>query len=121
MDIEEPSLLIRIPKLYRHGMSARELYDATRGVWKLGPRRKGAHLAFAVESGLVREVYEIDEWHPAGSTEYAFRRLEDVAIPGRWEFTGSVANSDIRRRYVGESVAHYFLRGAQAPVFYVNL
>ena len=53
--------------------------------------------------------------------QYAFRKHEDVALPGRWEFTGSVAGPDIRRRYVGESVAHYFKRGAQAPVLYVNL
>ena len=68
MEVAEPSLLIRIPRLYREGMSARELYDATRGVWKLGRRREGAQLALAVESGAVREVYEIHEWHPAGST-----------------------------------------------------
>ena len=121
MEIAEPSLLIRIPRLYREGMSARELYDSTRGVWKLGRRREGAQLALAVESGVVREVYEIHEWHTAGSTEYAFRKHEEVALPGRWEFTGSVAGPDIRRRYVGESVAHYFKRGARAPVLYVNL
>jgi len=121
MKIQEPSLLVRIPKLYRQGMSSQELYDATRGVWKLGRRREGAQLAFAVESGIVREVYEIDRWHPAGSTSYVSRKAEDVALPGRWEFTGRVAASEIRERYVGESVAHYFKPGARAPVLYVNL
>ena len=79
------------------------------------------HIQRAETIRRPHEVYEIHEWHTAGSTEYAFRKHEDVALPGRWEFTGSVAAPDIRRRYVGESVAHYFTRGAQAPVLYVNL
>ena len=102
-------------------MTTRELYDATRGVWRLGKRRLRAKLAFAVDSGLVREVYEIESWHEAGSTLYASRKTEDVTIPGRWEFTGRVASPDLRRRYVGGSVAEFFKKGARAPVFYVNL
>ena len=121
MEIEEPALLIRIPKLFRPGMSGHDLYEATRGVWKLGRRRESARLALAVESGIVREVYEIQAWHPAGSTSYASRRPEDTSIRGRWEFTGKVASAEIRDKYVGESVAHYFKRGAQAPIIYVNL
>jgi hypothetical protein len=36
--VEVPSLLIRINRLYRHSMTPAELYEATRGVWKLGAR-----------------------------------------------------------------------------------
>ena len=71
-----------IPKLFRPGMSGQDLYEATRGVWKLGRRRKGARFAFAVESGIVREVYEIQAWHPAGSTAYASRKPEDTSFEG---------------------------------------
>ena len=60
-------LLIRINQRYRHGMSARELYEATRGIWKLSPSHaEQASYAFAVFEGIVREVYAIDKWHPAG-------------------------------------------------------
>ena len=120
ISIQEPSLLIRIPKLFRTGMSSRNLYDATRGAWKLG-RRQRARLAFAVDSGIVREVYEIENWHPAGSTQYVARKFENVDIQGSWEFTGRVASADVRDKYVGQSVADYFPRGARAPVIYVNL
>jgi hypothetical protein len=37
--IREPAIVIRINRLYRPGMSAAELYDATRGIWKIDPRR----------------------------------------------------------------------------------
>jgi serine/threonine protein kinase len=68
--ITEPALLIRINRLYREGMSAEALYDSTRGVWRVGTRREGAKYAMAVYGGVVREVYEIDRWHPAGTTPY---------------------------------------------------
>lgn len=102
-------------------MSSRDLYEATRGVWKLGRRREGAQVALAVQSGVILEVYEIHAWHPAGSTPYASRQYEDVNLPGRWEFTGAVAPTDVRDRYIGESVAQYLRPGARAPVLYVNL
>jgi hypothetical protein len=42
-------------------MSARELYEATRDGWVLGPRREGVGYACAVFEGVVRKVYEIDK------------------------------------------------------------
>jgi hypothetical protein len=116
----DPVVLIRINRLYRHGMSARELYEATRGVWKLGERRHNARYAFAVFEGIVREVYQIDAWHPAGTTPYITRPAEDVQSPGRWEFTGQLAAEAVRSRYVGRPVSTYFTPGSQNPVAYVN-
>jgi hypothetical protein len=58
--VEVPALLIRINRLYRHNMTALELYEATRGVWILGARCTKAQFAFAVFEGVVREVYEIE-------------------------------------------------------------
>jgi uncharacterized protein len=119
--IEDPTLLIRINRLYRSEMSAEELYDATRGVWRIGEKRKGAVIALALFRGIVHEAYEIHSWHPAGSTVYKTRPPKDVAIPGRWEFLGSVASEAIRGKYVGHSVKEYLPPHSQAPVIYVNV
>jgi hypothetical protein len=118
VEVVDPSLLVRVNRLYRHGMSADELYEVTRGVWKVSPRREGARLALAVFEGVVREVYEIEAWHPAGSTPYRFRELMDRK--GRWEFTGRVAPEPIRSRYRGKSVAAYLKKGLQSPVLYAG-
>jgi hypothetical protein len=72
--VEIPALLIRINRLYRHNMTPQELYEATRGVWKLDARCTKARYAFAVFEGLVREVYEIESWHPAATTPYTTPR-----------------------------------------------
>jgi hypothetical protein len=119
--IDDPVILIRINKRYRHGMTVQELYEVTRGVWKLGHKRERARFAFAVFEGVVREVYEIHSWHEAGTTPYETRAKEDVSLAGRWEFIGVRAPDEIRNKYFGYSVAEYFSQGAQNPIVYVNL
>ena len=121
LTVTEPALLIRIPKLYRPDMSPHELYEATRGVWKLGPDKDRADYALCFANGVVQEVYEIDAWHQAGQTHYETRELKDVAIPGRWEFSGKVAPEAVRSKYLGLSVVHYFQQGQSNPVSYVNI
>ena len=51
--LTEPALLIRINQSYQEGMSDIALYEAARGVWRLGPRRERAHIALAVHRGVV--------------------------------------------------------------------
>jgi uncharacterized protein len=68
----------------------------------------------------VRAVYEIEAWHPAGSTAYTTRDPSTLVREGRWEFTGHLASEEIRSLYVGRSVSAYLRPGLQAPVVYVN-
>ena len=117
VEVTHPSLLIRINRLYRHSMSREELYEATRGVWKIGRRREVAEYAMAVFEGVVKEVYSIEAWHPGGTTEY---RTRDINSSKRWEFTGTVAEDNIREKYRDKSVSKYFPRSQQSPVVYVN-
>jgi hypothetical protein len=117
--VSEPAILIRINRLYLPGMSAQALYEATRGVWRLGHRRERAEYGFAVFEGVIREVYEIQTWHKAGSTTYETRSPADVSVGGRWEFVGGIA-STMARRYCGRSVRHYLPPKSQNPVAYVN-
>lgn len=116
VEVKERALLITINQLYRTGMTGEELYEATRGIWVLGPDRERAQIALAIYQGVVREVYRIRSWHPAGALPYRTRDASGFAATGRWEFDGEVA-ADIRDRYVGRSVG----KGGQNPVRYVNL
>lgn len=120
VDIKHPVLLIRVNKLYRHNMSEQELYEVTRGVWKLGPRREQAKYALAVFEGLVREVYHIEEWKSAGSHPYKTRNLTDNEKLGRWEFKGKPEQGQIRDLYRGHSVHKYMTPGNRNPIVYVN-
>jgi uncharacterized protein len=118
--IQEPSILIRITELYRPQMAAPELYDATRGIWKLGPKRERAKYAFAVFEGVVREIYEITQWFRAGTT-FNSRDPHGVRSPNRWEFIGRLAPEGVRRRYINRDVSGYFKPGNQNPITYVRI
>lgn len=117
--IAEPALLIKINQLYRYGMTPNELYEATRGVWKIGKRRERAKYALAVYKGIVREVYTVREWCPAGTTLYQSRPKHDLKVHGRWEFCGEIANDATRRKYVDRSVKDFF-SNPQQQIKYIN-
>ncbi|OAI06829.1 hypothetical protein [Methylomonas methanica] len=125
INITEPALLIRTSRLFNEGMTARQLYDITRGVWKIGKDREKAEYAFCVAKGVVQEIYSIQEWQPAGSTPYGppqqDANIKDGRWDGRWEFIGKVAPETIRNKYIGRSVAHYFAMGNANPIYYVNI
>ncbi len=118
IQITEPALLIRINQLFHYGMEPVDLYDATRGIWRIGADRDKVKLAFAVFQGVVREVYEVKMWFPAGST---FSTRGDLYDSERWEFVGVVAEDEIRDKYMDGSVATYFGRYVQSPFVYVNV
>lgn len=114
--VSHKAILITINKLYRSNMTPLELFEATRGIWVVGPRRNRAEYAMAVYQGVVREVYRIWEWHPSGTLEYQTRDSSNFKSRGRWEFSGEVAD-DIRDEYVGFSVG----KGGQNPIRYINI
>lgn len=114
--VRHKAILITINKLYRSNMTPLELYEATRGIWVVGPRRNKAEYAMAVYQGIVREVYRIGQWYPAGTLEYQTQDSSDFRNSGRWEFSGDVAH-EIRAEYVGFSVG----KGGRNPIRYVNV
>jgi hypothetical protein len=113
--ITHRALLITINQLYRSDMNDLELLEATRGIWKLGKHREKAEIAMAVYQGIVREIYRIKKWLPAGTLTYQTRTDEDFKNSGRWEFDGEVAE-DLREPYLHKSVG----KSGQNPIRYVN-
>ena len=114
--VRHKAILITINQLFRSDMSPVEVYEATRGIWKLGPQREKAEYAFAVYQGIVQEVYRIKAWHRAGTLTYRTRDAKGFKSSGRWEFEGAPAQ-DIRARYIDKSVGP----GGQNPIRYVNI
>lgn len=123
VEITDPVIIINIARLYRPGMSAAALYDASRHAWRVRPDRHKPDLALAVAGGIIREVYEIAQWLPAGSTFRTNDQHGDGAHdadPTRFEFVGRIAEPSVRKRYLHRSVECYFKPGAQNPIKYVN-
>ena len=118
--IRHRAVLFIINKLYRSDMKLNELYEATRGIWKLGAKRECAEFAMAVYQGVVREVYRIDRWQPAGTAIYKTRHFTRMQTADRWEFSGEVA-TELRDQYVGKSVRNLLGYRPRNPVRYANI
>jgi uncharacterized protein len=117
---EHRCILIRINQLYKHGIDDKKLYEATRQWWRVGPwaRNIGSPdspaWAMAVYQGVVRAVYKIDSWEPAGREDIA----QDHKRATRWRFTGA-RDKTLEQRYVNGSVTSYMPAAAQNPITYV--
>lgn len=118
LEIDEAVIAININQSYRSGMSAVDLYDYTRGIWRLSPERaKNAKYAFAVYQRIIKEVYEIDGWFRAGATKYQNPRFNPEDFKTRFEFTGKVADDRIRDKYVEKLLPD---KHSQNPIRYYN-
>lgn len=120
MEIRHKVVLIRIAKTYHVDITDEGLYEATRGVWRVGVRREGAEYAVAVFNDQILEVYAIDSWQPAGTDIYKTRTFTQKTLEGRSEFVGHIATSEIRQQYLDQSVSEHFRKGQQNPIRYLN-
>lgn len=106
VSISEPSILIKINRQFRRGLSQERLYDITRQSWVINQANASrAKFAFAVAFGIIRQVYRIEKW---------------VSVDGsnRKAFIGQIAPE--LSHYIGGSVVGQFSTGAQNPIKYVN-
>lgn len=65
-DIQHSIMVIKINKRYHRDMSAAELYDAVRGIWRASLtsiKRRKVEYVFGVYNQLIVAVYKPDEWH----------------------------------------------------------
>jgi uncharacterized protein len=115
-EVKHKAILITINRLYRSDMTDRELYEVTRGTWRIGQRRNQADVVMSVYQGIVREVYKIEKWHPAGTLEYQTRNSLELQSEKRWEFEGEKSGEDLRSQYVGFNVG----KSGQNPIRYIN-
>lgn len=116
VEVRHKAILITINKLFRSDMTPLELYETTRGIWVVGARKDKAEYAMSVVRGVVREVYRIEQWYPAGTLEYQTRDTSNFSSSGRWEFSAHIAQ-DICDEYVNYSVG----KGSQNPIRYRNI
>ncbi len=101
---EHAGLAFLLNSTYKSGMSALELYEATRGIWAKIPKDEGLKFAYATYGGLIMEVYEIQCWVKAGSQQYFTRDLTISTDTNRSEFVGRIAAKEIRDLYVGKLI-----------------
>ena len=88
---DTPLIMFRIPKLWHRGMSDLDLYEATRGGWRLDIQRvQRAKYVLSVSKGVVRQVYRPESWR-ARTPDEAGWGPDELTRP-RYGFEGVVAD-----------------------------
>ena len=111
---EHSGVAILINRDYKAHFDELETFEITRGVWRKSQKtiaeNINAKLAYAVHHGVVKEVYEIHNWVPAGTQQYFTREINEKflkSLPSKekyFEFVGRKAPDKIRERYKGKIV-----------------
>ena len=104
---EHKGVSILINKHYKPTFSDLETFEITRGIWtkQMVTISKSCNFAYATFKGVVKDVYEIHSWVPAGTQEYFSRVLDPERLKNaRWEFVGRKAPEEIRKLYVGKII-----------------
>jgi hypothetical protein len=98
-------------KHYKPHFGYKELFEITRGIWnkkmKTASENCEAKLAYATFNGIVKDVYTIHSWVPAGTQAYFTRpdiKSSERIQKFRWEFVGTRAPEEIREQYVGKII-----------------
>lgn len=119
VQITHKVIAISINRSYARVKNSTDLYDYTRGIWRVDlAKARKAEYAFALAGGVVKEVYKIESWHPAGATQYkSDRDFYGDDKTKRKEFVGRIADEDIRKRYVGKLIEG---RSFGQPIRYFN-
>ena len=120
-DFNEPTLLIRINQMYSSDLEPQQLYEATRGYWKVSlDRARNIKYVAAVFHGIIVEMYQVQDWFQGGSTQMFTREEDEEFAQNRYEFVGKVAPAEVSAKYVGKSVEDFFSQGDQNPIHYVD-
>ena len=115
-DITDNIIIIKINRSYKPDMSDLQLYDVTRGCWKISiPYASRADYALAVSYGLVKEVYQIFQWYQASEEIRETIKYDPEKEKGRIVFKGKVASDEIRNRYLGKNVKGLYKKGDMNP------
>lgn len=84
------------------------LYEATRRAWRAKlDRARNIKFALSVIGGIVREVYEVDQWYQSPESE------------NRIEFNGKPACDEIANQLRGKMIPDYYRKqGMSSPFLY---
>ena len=104
---EHKGVSILINRHYRPTFGDLETFEITRGIWskKMVTISGDAKYAYATFKGVVKDIYEIHSWVPAGTQEYFTRKLDPERLEkARWEFVGRKASNELRELYIGKII-----------------
>lgn len=103
---DHKGFVIIVNKLYKPNYNDLETLEVVRGIWKknlvtIAKNSQCPKFGFAAYNGIIKEVYEVFDWVPAGTQEYFTRKLDIEKSRDRYEFVGKISK-DLSNLYKGQ-------------------
>lgn len=129
-DIKQKILVIKINKLYRRNMTAQELYDTVRGVWRASINNaRSVNYVFGVYNSLIVAVYKPTQWYQCKDAPEKRPRQDETMtsqIENRIFFVDEnyehgLPLDENELFYLGKTIAELKLnQSAQNPITYLK-
>lgn len=129
-DVKHKILVIKINKLYRRNISANELYDSVRGIWRASMNSaQSVEYVFGVYNSLIVAVYKPTKWYKCKEALEKRPRRDEILTPQAENriffvdenFEKGIPHDENAAFYNGKSIAGLKLnQGAQNPITYLN-
>lgn len=129
-DIKHKILVIKINKLYRRNMSAQELYDTVRGVWRASINNaRSVDYVFGVYNSLIVAVYKPTQWYQCKDAPEKRPRQNEIMtsqmenriffVDENYEQAHPLDENELF--YLGKTIAELKLnQSAQNPITYLK-
>jgi hypothetical protein len=116
--INEPCVLIRIPRLWYPEILPAELMAVTSMWWSCSPNKHNAKYALAISGGVIRAAYRIARWRERREPDNDWQH--DVGKKPRWGFPDGCEEATEMSHYLNHSVQHLFKKGSANPIMWLN-
>jgi hypothetical protein len=111
--IDDNCVIININKNYKRGAGVEAIYNATKETWKMAKWRPQKYKYVLSEyRGLIREVFEINEWY----TKERPDKRGNIYLG--FGFNGKVAGHAIRSKYINKTIQGIKPKGYGCPTIY---
>lgn len=128
-DIRHKIMIIKINRLYRRGMTPRELYDAVRGCWKASKSStEDVEYVLGVYHSLIVGVYKPARWYRVNEAPQkcpAHHEQSDASADERLffvdkNFENGQPPDEHQLFYLEKSIKPFIKKGAQSPFMYLT-
>ncbi len=105
---EHKGFIILVNQFYKPNFTPLETLEIVRGIWikkliSIAKNSKNPKYAFAAYNGIIKEVYEVFDWVPAGTQQYFTREFNSDQLKDKYEFVGKISN-DLSNLYTGKLI-----------------
>lgn len=116
-ELESNCVIININKTYKRHSGVDAIYSATKETWRMKNPTNKIEYVLSEYHGLIVEVFKVTDWYSKKRTTKGKNEQDRKEYIG-YGFNGTVAENEIRNKYLNKSIAHLKKNGAANVIRY---